>query len=71
MIKYDLGIKEVHNKRLTYQTATAGGDRKASTYMAGKTLKDCLQTEILGIDKNNCQIILSPDTLMVEVLGHL
>lgn len=71
IIKYDLGIKEAHNKRLTYQAATAEEDRKASMYMAGRTLKDCLQTKILGTDKNNCKIILSLSTLMVEILGHL
>lgn len=71
MIKCDLGIKEAHYKRLAYGIATAGGDRKASMYVAGTTLKICLQTEILSTDKNNCKIILSPNTFMVEILGQL
>ena len=71
MTKCDLGITEAHNKSLAYGTATAGGDRKTNMSVAGRTLKICLQTEILSTDKNNCKIILSPDTLMVEILGQL
>lgn len=71
MIKCDLGIKEAHNERLAYGTATAGGDRNVSMYMAGRTLMICLQTEILSTDKSNCKIILSYNTLMVEILGQL
>lgn len=70
MIKCDLGIKETHNKRLAYETARAGGDRKANMDVAGRTLKMSLQTEILSTDKNNCKVILSPNTLTVEILGQ-
>lgn len=69
MIKCDLGIKEAHNKRLAYGAATAGGDRKASMCLAGRTLKICLQTELLRTDKKNCKIILPSYALMVQILG--
>lgn len=71
MIKCDLGIKEIYNKRLAYGTATAGGDRKAGVYVTGSTPKICLQIELLRTEKKNCKIILSSCTLVVEILSPL